>query len=282
MLVAAAQPSAKRAVRLAICSSDLCAMFDGLALAMAEDVATVKRTGARSSVGQRLPVNGAASCCGRDALSAEHRQDAQIFGCAGSSVKRDRVRSDDEVANAMGIQRGDELFVVSVRHRHPVSSGNSPMRRQRPRRVARDSARRTRSGSPPRRPPICESWPPSTPGPAHAQPEPAQPYSQTTTNSSRSANGSGERARIFLRLGSRALIETVSCLASAAAGSAPVTLPWGPWSSAAVIFDPIADKGYCHFIHWSDAVSRTRVTEAKTLADTIRQLCRAGSRRSPR
>jgi len=35
------------------------------------------------------------------------------------------------------------------------------------------------------------------------------------------------------------------------------SLPWGPWSSTAVIFDPVADSGYCHFIHWSDAVSPT-------------------------
>jgi hypothetical protein len=27
--------------------------------------------------------------------------------------------------------------------------------------------------------------------------------------------------------------------------------PWGPWSSAAVLFDPWADGGYCHFIHAS-------------------------------
>jgi hypothetical protein len=33
------------------------------------------------------------------------------------------------------------------------------------------------------------------------------------------------------------------------------TQPWGPWSDAEVIFDPVADKGYCHFIHWSDAAN---------------------------
>jgi hypothetical protein len=27
--------------------------------------------------------------------------------------------------------------------------------------------------------------------------------------------------------------------------------PWGPWSDAAVLFDPFADGGYCHFIHRS-------------------------------
>ena len=35
------------------------------------------------------------------------------------------------------------------------------------------------------------------------------------------------------------------------------SLPWGPWSSSAVIFDPVVDSGYCHFIHWSDAASPT-------------------------
>jgi hypothetical protein len=27
--------------------------------------------------------------------------------------------------------------------------------------------------------------------------------------------------------------------------------PWGPWSPAAILFDPWADRGYCHFIHVS-------------------------------
>ena len=27
--------------------------------------------------------------------------------------------------------------------------------------------------------------------------------------------------------------------------------PWGPWSKSAVLFDPDADGGYCHFMHKS-------------------------------
>jgi len=28
--------------------------------------------------------------------------------------------------------------------------------------------------------------------------------------------------------------------------------PWGPWSNETTLFDPHADNGFCHFIHWND------------------------------
>ena len=29
-------------------------------------------------------------------------------------------------------------------------------------------------------------------------------------------------------------------------------MPWGPWSSAVTVFDPVTDGGYCGFLHLSD------------------------------
>jgi hypothetical protein len=28
--------------------------------------------------------------------------------------------------------------------------------------------------------------------------------------------------------------------------------PWGPWSDETTLFEPHADNGYCHFMHWND------------------------------
>ena len=27
--------------------------------------------------------------------------------------------------------------------------------------------------------------------------------------------------------------------------------PWGPWSAPGILFDPVEDQGYCHFMHVS-------------------------------
>jgi hypothetical protein len=48
-------------------------------------------------------------------------EDVEVLRGARSSVEGDGVRADDEVADAMGIQRGDELFVIAGRHRHLAS-----------------------------------------------------------------------------------------------------------------------------------------------------------------
>ena len=44
--------------------------------------------------------------------------------------------------------------------------------------------------------------------------------------------------------------------------------PWGPWSSAQTIFNPVADGGYCHFMH--RAVNAQNPTACDNLSDPNR------------
>jgi Domain of unknown function (DUF4185) len=44
--------------------------------------------------------------------------------------------------------------------------------------------------------------------------------------------------------------------------------PWGPWSAAQTIFNPVADEGYCHFMH--RAVNAQNPTACDNLSDPAR------------
>jgi hypothetical protein len=44
--------------------------------------------------------------------------------------------------------------------------------------------------------------------------------------------------------------------------------PWGPWSAAQIIFDPVADGGYCHFMH--RAVTAQNPTACDSVGDASR------------
>lgn len=43
------------------------------------------------------------------------------------------------------------------------------------------------------------------------------------------------------------------------------TQPWGPWSAAQTIFNPVTDNGYCHFMH--RAVDAKNPTACDNLSD---------------
>jgi len=62
-------------------------------------------------------------------------QDVKVSGRARTRVEGDRVGADHQIPHPMGVQCGDELFVVLGRHRAPAPSGTLRVRHQLPQHV---------------------------------------------------------------------------------------------------------------------------------------------------